>query len=42
MRRHLADVDNDGNDVTGDDDDDNNFDDGTDFAVVAMALLPLS
>jgi hypothetical protein len=42
MHRRLAVVDDAGNGVTGDNDDDNNFDDGTDFAVVAMVLLPLS
>ena len=41
MRRHLAVVDDDGDGVTGDNDDDY-FDDATDFAVVAMALLPSS
>ena len=40
MRRHLAKVDNDGDGVTGDNDNDD-FDDATDFAVVTMALLPL-
>jgi hypothetical protein len=39
MRRCLAVVDDDGDGVTGDDDYDD-FDDATDFAVVAMALLP--
>ena len=39
MHRHLAVVDDDGDGVTGNDNDDN-FDDATDFAVVAMALLP--
>jgi hypothetical protein len=39
MRRHLAKVDNDGDGVTGDNDNDD-FDDATDFAVVTMALLP--
>jgi hypothetical protein len=41
MRRRLAVVDNDGDGVTGDNDDDY-FDDATDFAVIAMALLPSS
>ncbi len=40
MNRCLAIVDNDGNGVTGNDD--NDFDDATDFAIVAMALLPSS
>ena len=40
MRRRLAVVDDDGDGVTGNDDY-NDFDDATDFAVVAMALLPL-
>jgi hypothetical protein len=40
MRRHLAVVDNDGNGVTGNDNDDD-FDNAADFAVIAMALLPL-
>jgi hypothetical protein len=41
MRRRLAVVDDDGKGVTGDDDY-HDFDDATDFANVAMALLPLS
>jgi hypothetical protein len=41
MRRRLAIVDDDGNGVKGDNDYDD-FDDATDFAVVAMALLPSS
>ena len=41
MRRRLAVVDNDGDGMTGDSDYDD-FDDATDFAVVAMALLPSS
>jgi hypothetical protein len=41
MRRRLAVVDDDGDGMTGDNDD-NYFDDATDFAVVAMALLPSS
>jgi hypothetical protein len=41
MRRRLDVVDDDGDGVTGDDDYDD-FEDATDFAVVAMALLPSS
>jgi hypothetical protein len=41
MRRRLAVVNDDGNGVTGNNDDDY-FNDATDFAVVAMALLPSS
>jgi hypothetical protein len=41
MRRRLAVVDDDGDGVMGDNDD-NYFDDATDFAVVVMALLPSS
>ena len=41
MRRRLAVVNDDGDGVTGDNDDDY-FDAATDFAVVAMALLPSS
>ena len=41
MRRCLAVVDDDGNGVTGDNDDDY-FDDVSDFTVIAMALLPSS
>ena len=40
MHRHLAVVDNDGNNVTRNNDN-VNFDNATDFAVVAMVLLPL-
>ena len=39
MRRCRAVVDDDGDGVTGDDDYDD-FNNATDFAVVAMALLP--
>ncbi len=39
MRKRLAVVDDDGNGVTGDDNNDD-FDDAKDFAVVTMALLP--
>jgi hypothetical protein len=41
MRRSLAVVDEDGDGVTGDDDDDD-FNDAMDFDIVPMALLPLS
>ncbi len=41
MRRRLAVVDDDGDGVTGDNSDDD-FDNATDFAAVAMASLPLS
>jgi hypothetical protein len=41
MRRRLAVVDDDGGGVTGDDNDDD-FDNATDFAIVAMALLTSS
>ena len=41
MCRRLAAVDDDGDGVTGDNDD-NYFDDATNFAVVAMVLLPSS
>jgi hypothetical protein len=41
MRRRLAVVDDDGDGMTGDNDYDD-FDDVTDLAVVAMALLPSS
>ena len=40
MHRCLAIVDDDGNGVTGDDN--NDFDDATDFAIVAMVFLPSS
>ncbi len=39
MCKHLAVVNNDGKGVTGNDNDDD-FDDTTDFAVIAMVLLP--
>ena len=41
MHRRLAVVHNNGNGVSGDDNDDN-FDDVMDFATIAMALLPSS
>jgi hypothetical protein len=41
MCRRLAVVDNDGDGVTGDNNDDY-FDDATDFTIVTMALLPSS
>jgi hypothetical protein len=39
IHRRLAVVDDDGDGVMGNDNDDN-FDDATDFAIVMMALLP--
>ena len=39
MQRRLAVVDDDGNGMTGDDNYDD-FDDATDFAIIATALLP--